>query len=390
MKAVPWKRYTLGALVVTVLMTLVATSGLAQRGAGAGAGVAGQGRGAAAAPASDEVNPYNIDPKKGPVDLGLTDPALIGAIDVHAHLEPTVPRSADEGGLSIDYIDFAKIARLRGMRGFVQKSHSDMSSAVNAYMLRKHIAPDLEVFGRMTMNFATGGVNLASVVHFASIKGGWGRVIEMPTWDAEFRNVPPPAGRGSGEENRPWMALMPPSAPKFVSISRNGELLPEVKQLLEVLPKIRTADSNGRLALATGHSSGLEDLLLAREARRLGLQIVSPHGLQDMNTEQLQEYTKLGGFVEMRNTAGSPRNAKQSADTVRKVGAGSIIVASDCGFMNYPLHSDCMALIAQALRSQGISEQDLDIMLKENPAKFLSLPIKRTVPLPVPTSASSR
>src|SRR3981081_2928072 len=29
-----------------------------------------------------------IDPRRGPVDLGLTDPSLMGAIDVHLHVDP--------------------------------------------------------------------------------------------------------------------------------------------------------------------------------------------------------------------------------------------------------------------------------------------------------------
>ena len=34
---------------------------------------------------------YRVDPLRGPVDLGLTDPALVGAIDIHAHLQPGSP-----------------------------------------------------------------------------------------------------------------------------------------------------------------------------------------------------------------------------------------------------------------------------------------------------------
>src|SRR4029077_8367428 len=41
--------------------------------------------------AEDGLDDWKVDPLRGPVDLGLTDPALIGAIDVHVHLDPDSP-----------------------------------------------------------------------------------------------------------------------------------------------------------------------------------------------------------------------------------------------------------------------------------------------------------
>ena len=40
---------------------------------------------------------WRIDPLRGPVDLGLTDPSLIGAIDVHLHLDPDSPGAGEIG-----------------------------------------------------------------------------------------------------------------------------------------------------------------------------------------------------------------------------------------------------------------------------------------------------
>ena len=71
---------------------------------------------------------WQVDPIRGPVDLGLTDPSLIGAIDVHLHLDPDAPGT---GGVirAVDVFDAAKIAMSRGMRGFVFKTHQDTGSA---------------------------------------------------------------------------------------------------------------------------------------------------------------------------------------------------------------------------------------------------------------------
>ncbi|MBF8305646.1 MAG: hypothetical protein HW398_834 [Acidobacteria bacterium] len=277
-------------------------------------------------PASEQE--FRVDPLRGPVDLGLPDPALVGAIDIHSHLDP-----------------------------FVFKTHQDPSSAGMAYMVRKHATPGLEVFGRMALNLSTGGINIAALEHFTQIKGGWGRIVEMPTRDSE---------RSTRD-----------------GVSRNGELLPEVKYFLEVMARLRTVDSNGRLALATGHASPEEHLLLAREGRRLGLQVVLTH---PGDIPQLADAAKIGAYIEM-TVARVIRNeteARSAAGLIRKIGAGSIILSTDCGQMSNPFPSDCIALAAKGLRAQGVTDRELDLMLKENPAKLLGLP-----PLLPPTAGTS-
>jgi hypothetical protein len=84
------------------------------------------------------------------------DPALIGALDLHAHLDPD-GYGPGRNGRSLDVFDLAELARAAGMRGFVIKQHYDQS-ADSAYLVRK-LYPDLEVFGGIGTNFATGGLN---------------------------------------------------------------------------------------------------------------------------------------------------------------------------------------------------------------------------------------
>jgi hypothetical protein len=148
----------------------------------------GGGRGGAAANPDD----WRIDPMRGPVDLGLTDPSLIGAIDVHQHLDPDAPGTGGQIR-ALDGFEAAILAKQRGMRGIVFKTHQDPTSAAVAYLVRKHAVPGFEMFGRMAMNYSTGGINVAAVEHFSQIKGGWGRLVEMPTRDSvtASRNMDP-------------------------------------------------------------------------------------------------------------------------------------------------------------------------------------------------------
>lgn len=319
-----------------------------------------------------QVEDFSVNPARGPVDLGLTDLVLVGAIDVHAHLDPDSPGPGGQVR-GIDAFDFATLAQDRGMRGFVWKNHQSPGAAQVAYLVREHLAPGLEVFGRMPLNMATGGVDhdgVATINHYAQIKGGWGRIVEMPTLDAEWGTRNETAE--SMGRSRPWMLLMPPEAPKAVSVSRNGELLPEVKHLIATMAQLRTVDSNGRLVLATGHSSPEEHLLLAREARQQGLQVLLTH---PGNIPQLPEAAELGAFIEI-NAAGVNRSQealRAAVEIVHHIGAESIVIGTDCGQMSNPYPTDCLVLAARRLRAQGIADRELDLMIKENPARLLGL-----------------
>jgi hypothetical protein len=341
----------------------------------------GAGRGQEAAPAPEE---WSVDPLRGPVDLGLTDPSLIGAIDVHQHVDPDAPGT---GGVirAVDVFEAAVMARARGMRGFVYKTHQDSGSANGAYLARKHGGvPGLEIFGRMASNYATGGINIAALEHFSQIKGGWGRIYEMPTRDSITATTQP----GSMDpqrlaRTRPWMLMMPPGTPAYVAVSRNGELLPEVKALIAQMAKIRTVDSNGRMVLATGHATPEEHLLLAREGRRLGLNVLLTH---PGDIPQLPEAASLGAFIEV-NASGIYKTAAgqaAAAALIKKVGAEHIVVGTDCGQTNNVYPTDCLALAARGLRAHGITQRELDLMYKTNPAKLLGLPPLETAMLVAP------
>ena len=78
--------------------------------------------------AQDTGEEWKVDPLRGPVDLGLVDPSLIGAIDIHLHIDPDAPGTS--GVIrALDVIEAVNLAKARGMRGFVFKTHQDAGSA---------------------------------------------------------------------------------------------------------------------------------------------------------------------------------------------------------------------------------------------------------------------
>jgi hypothetical protein len=142
---------------------------------------------------------------------GLSAQQLKGVIDIHVHSDPdSVPRS-------IDAIDLARLAKSRGMRALVLKNHYEPTASL-AYVVRKEV-PGIEIFGGIDLNLTVGGVNPAAVERMTMVKGGWGRFVWMPTFDAENQVR-------YSKEDRP-----------FVAVSRNGELLPEVRKVIALIAK---------------------------------------------------------------------------------------------------------------------------------------------------------
>jgi hypothetical protein len=275
--------------------------------------------------------------------------ALRGAIDIHVHSDPdNVPRS-------IDGIDAAKLALAKGMRGIVLKNHYDPTAGL-AFFARKE-APGLEVFGGIDLNLTVGGMNPVAVEHMTQVAGGWGRLVWMSTFDAENQVR-------YSRENRP-----------FVSVSRNGELLPETKAVISVIAK------HG-LVLATGHVSAQEALLLLTEGRRQGVaHMVVTHAMNPpilMDVPQMQEAATRGAFIEFAGqslaTADAAARVSRFADAIRKVGPQFCILSSDLGQKGNALPPDGFAAFIVALRAKGFSEQELDRMSKTNPARLLGLP----------------
>jgi len=273
---------------------------------------------------------------------------LNGVIDIHAHSGPdSTPRS-------IDAIDLARLAKQRGMRGLVLKNHYESTAAL-AYVVREEV-PGIEIFGGIDLNLTVGGINPAAVERMTKMKGGWGKVVWMPTYDNENQVK-------SNKENRP-----------YISISKDGHLLPEVVQVIDIVAR-------HQLLLETGHSSPADGLLIVSEAHKRGVQhIVVTHAMSSvvrMTIPQMQQAARDGAFIEFvySSTLGSNpvSTIPDFAKAIRAIGPAYCILASDLGQPANPLHPDGMALFFQALLKEGISEADIDLMSKTNPAKALGL-----------------
>src|SRR3977135_4469189 len=145
------------------------------------------------------------------VSLSREGKTLSGAIDMHARDDPDgTPRK-------IDAIDLARLAKERGMRAIVLKNHYEPTASL-AYIVRKEV-PGIEVFGGISLDLTVGGVNPAAVEWMTKVRGGYGRVVWLPTFDSE-------AQVKLTRQQRP-----------FAPVVRDGKVVPEVAQVIAIAPR---------------------------------------------------------------------------------------------------------------------------------------------------------
>jgi hypothetical protein len=283
-------------------------------------------------------------------DRHLTDPVLIGAIDLHAHPDPDVyPRQADA-------FTIAKLAKERGMRGVVLKNHFTETAGL-AELVRTYATPGFDVFGAVTLDLPIGGLNVQAIQYMVDVAGHRGRIVWMPTHDSEHEVR-------YNKETRP-----------YVAVSRNGRLLPTVAQVIAVV-------AQHDLALATGHVAPEEALAIVRAAKAAGVKrLIVTHPMFSpqytwMSVDQMQIAAGLGAYLEITGNSivRDPEAAPRVLAAIHAIGARHFFVSTDSGLVGTPNVPDTLALVAKRFREAGISDADLAAMFRDNPAFLVNVP----------------
>lgn len=285
---------------------------------------------------------------------------LRGVIDFHVHSGP------DSFTRSLTDLEVARLARDRGMRALVMKNHFTMT-ADRAWLAER--LTGMRCYGGIVLNRSVGGLNLEAVRRMVTFTGNRGRVVWLPTFDAEnhVRRF---------QEDRP-----------FVSVVKQGQPVAEVLALFELIAR-------HELVLETGHSSAEECLILIRAARAAGVErILVTHAMADpvsMSIDQLRQAAALGAKLECvwlsnlqgpRSHLASMRHWKHVttqdyAQAIGQVGAEHFVLASDLGQYLNPVHTDGMKAFLIGLRKAGLNERQIDQMAKQNPAALLGLTMR--------------
>ena len=293
-----------------------------------------------------------------PPIINLAKSTIESAIDFHIHSSPDViPRRLDD-------FEVAKLAARAKMKAVVLKNHY-ASTAARAVLVNK-IVPQIEVFGGVVLNHAVGGINPDAVDAMHRIGGKYGKVVCLPTVDAEHHlQVFHKSGIG-------------------IKVAENGKVLPETAAVLKIVAK-------ENLVLETGHISSEEVMAVVAEANLLNNKnILITHAMADvpgLSLENMQRAAQMGAFLELafvndlmgENAADDGHknwhqvSISKMAAAIKLIGAEHFVLSTDLGRKPDPLPAEGYKLFVEKLMGEGISQPEINLMMKENPARLLGI-----------------
>lgn len=284
---------------------------------------------------------------------------VLGVIDMHVHSHP------DVFGRNMDDIEVATLARSRGLRGILLKNH--ISETASRAALAMKAVPGIEVFGGIVLNNAVGGINPDAVEWMHRIHGGRGKVVWLPTF----------------ESDKHVKTFSRPDA-KGIVVAPGGQVTAQMEAVLKIVAR-------ENLVLATGHVHPEEVIAVVRRGRELGVKnMLVTHGLTNvpgLTMAQAKQVAGMGALIEvcfLQFQAGpnaplpflthwTQIGAKQVAQAVKEIGAGSLVVSSDLGQSANMTHPDGLESAIAAMKREGIGDADIDTMMRKNPARLLGL-----------------
>jgi len=293
---------------------------------------------------------------------------LEGAIDLHIHSIPDgYPRLLDD-------IEVAAQAKAVKMRAIVLKCHVS-SSPDRAYMAQRAVGGGIEVYGIICLNTPVGGMNPEAVKMAIRMgaKGVW-----MPShwsaYDVQYmkRNRSLMGGDTIGSEIYEKTETI---------LDSNGKMKHEAKDILRLV-------AEHDIMLSTGHLSLQESHLLLDEAKTMGIKKLLVHTVNyhvmGYPLEDQEKLVEKGAFLEYGFTS-LPAPLWEPADpkrritldnvvkSIRTVGIEHCVLTTDSGQITSPPPIECMRLWGELLKVKGFGQQEIDVMMKTNPARLLGL-----------------
>jgi hypothetical protein len=282
------------------------------------------------------------------------DELVKGSIDMHLHPGLTM-------GLSrVDVIEAARQAQQAGMKAVVFKSH-DYSAATAAVLVNK-LVPDIKVFGSICLDYENGGLNIDALEVSAKIGA---KVVWMPTFSS------------ANSINKMRKLGLPLKGEGFSIIDKAGKLVAEMEPILSLIQK-------NNMVLATGHISPKETIVLVSEACKIGIKkVVITHPTDSefmeeiLTIDELRQLTNAGAFIEFTIIGILPNefchDPAERVRVIKTIGAEYCIISTDLGQPQNPLPVEGMRLFIATLLHHGLTPEEVEIMVKTNPAALLDL-----------------
>jgi hypothetical protein len=280
-----------------------------------------------------------------------------GAYDLHVHVDPDVV------GRIVDDVTLAARCAEQGLAGFGLKSH--YTSTAERARVVNGVAPDgVRAVGAITLNTAVGGLNPLAV-EIAAREGA--RIVWLPTVDAVNEAGARDREYGPGVAVPMWVAIQKElreqgmEAPPVPVLDAHGEPTAGLFAVLEVVAR-------HQLILATGHLDRDEIFTVVAAARAGGIRdVVVTHPefpAQDLSIDDQVALVGHGAILERCFT--TPFTGKCTfahvADGIRATGAGRNLLSTDLGQPKNPPVEDGLALFADRLLEEGISDEEIRTM----------------------------
>jgi hypothetical protein len=284
-----------------------------------------------------------------------------GAVDFHVHAGPDPFH-----GRRLDMLDLAHQAKEIGMRAIVVKCHH-FGTAPLAYLVNKMV-PEFTLVGSLTLNSGVGGLN-PEVVEVAAKAGA--KVIWMPTYSSV---VDSNRRRKKGDN----VALSLTETGQSQGISLLGEKNKLFPQTISILEIIKEND----MVLGTGHISVQEIYAVTAQARQMGIKVTITHPLNSffgslLTMEQQKELAAMGAYIEQTFVTCMPvlggMNPKVIVEHIKAVGEEHCILSTDFGQALNPSPPEGFRMMVANMLEYGLSEKELEILIKDNPSKILGL-----------------
>lgn len=279
--------------------------------------------------------------------------SLNGVIDMHVHTAPDVcQRTCND-------LELTAAAVHAGARAIVIKGHHCATVAraalCNAYNRSTFDSNPFVMYGGLALNYEVGGLN-PKAVQTALEMGA--KVIWLPTVDAE--NDRRKHGRSGG-------------------IRMTDDRGVPTSELRRIFTLIKEYDA----VLATGHISPNEIRCVVDSARNIGVRkVVLTHPeywVVDMSLESQKElvldYDVIleRCFMQPLKSGKWISNAECNLDAIRKLGAESTILSTDCGNPATPPWEISMQQYLQFMADHNVSQEKLRSMVQTTPARLLGL-----------------
>jgi hypothetical protein len=293
------------------------------------------------------------------VDDATANRLLEGALDLHVHSGPsTMPRQ-------LDHMQAAEEAVAAGMRGLLFKDHHYSVAPFIPLMDRVLGRPDFRMYSGLVLNNSTGGLD--PFVVDAQLKMG-AKLIWMPTAQAANHI------RSAHRKVRLASNVQLKSSPLLTVVDASGDILDEVKQILDMIAEFDAI-------LSSGHLHVWEIWRLFDEARARGVKrLLINHPMYGLHFtyDDIRDLANLGALVEQsaglyvdsRFNTFSPQELKEH---IEAAGVAHSSIGSDLGQVDNPTPVEGMRQAIKLCLALGFSEADVRTMVADNPAKLVGL-----------------